>query len=727
MKYPGQTYILVLILLLTSAITLPAIELSGELGLDLESYKFSSDLKDTTRSYSINRRQSNHFLNINFGGPVVNKNFATLNTRSSIFGTYYEANTDSDKTHRYFAPKLHTYSGIFSLFPARPYSLLFQTSKSFDYSLRYEANNRSELELRSPELAVVRRYENELKSRGVSGKWAVAENITFSTNYHQDEMKSTRNYDFGENKDIWIDFNQLFVDTTINEHYIDIINTIKDDSVLIIIDVTTVFTLISGGSISVLIGTGIHSVDFIPYTKYNQYRTNVKVSGDQTWKIKESGPAPPNDIGQTTTVYSSELKIKSKKNITNDTYFEYSDAGEEIQDMRTFLSSFNNNFRYDIAQNNSLQMLTSYTKNQTRIDTISDQKNTSLMHQTTLSLSRRGGITNTFSHSINKMTSRNDDEQINSLNNIFINRTIYKFRKYDYTIDWRNSATLISDSLLQDNIVGEGVGGHRGKQLLTDLTNRMKFFIGGVAMVPQYQIKYSYNKQENPDLRSKELENRLSLETEIDDIAVLGDLKIKGEFDSRNRKSNNGTDNKKRYLIDLNLARSFSKNYKLSILSSYEKETYGGTVPTAGSNEGQIDAARKPQNKFLYKIDLVASPFGDFMFNANLAKISQESSKISRFGATLIFTIPVLNIPVKSFLLSESRDIGTFETVISGSDTTQVKIPAQVQTTWETKMIFRFRKIALVLSHRYAYENLITNKYKYFEIRGKISRQFNVF
>ncbi len=670
---------------------------SGEIGVDMQNFAFDKSLVDTVRDFSVTRSFSNHFLNFNGSGPIYNSNLANYALSTSLYGTYYQVSTDDNSTDTYIKPALNKYNLSVSLFPQRTYPLEVYVSKAKDYTLRYEANNRIQTNLLQPELAVVRRYQTEIKDRGMMWKYASNNNYNVTTEYKQSNTVVNRNYDFAEDRDIWIEYVNYRYNPIEAVHTIDIINSMLDDSAIIFIDLGLIDTLSPGGSISVQVDSGLHTIDVYPF-KYNHYsNNNVTVHANMLWKILYINPATPNDLEQTTTVASSMVQYGDKEKLTGEAFFEYSDSDEKVQRMNIIQSTFSNNLTYDLSKNQKITGLTTWTRNKADITDISSQLNSSFMHRTSYYWLQRRGPSVSFSHSFSQIGTKTDVDDLTSTTNLFSNRITYPVNKWKYTADLKNTATLLSDNR-----------GYSSDQYSTDLTNKMSFRFRRVKLEPKAQLKYSYNIRKNPDLKANEVETKIGLAGEIRELSYVGTLKFKSQYGWRRRGHEAGSNTIGRYLIDVSITRKFSQRLKVTAMSAFQRESYGGTSKDSTHDTSTIN--REDENRILYKIDVQSSPIDWASLGVAYGVISQKGATISRFSAMLNATIPRYKIPLKAILLSETRELEG--------------LPKQVQTSVETKTSYRFRQITFTLSYSYRRESLLTEKFSLHEVLGKISRHF---
>lgn len=676
-------------------------DLTGTLGVDLENYRFSNSLKDTTRNYTVDRKLSNHFLRLNITGPIVNEVFAKYSASAKVYGTYYQVSTDNGSASQYITPDLGTYSATLSLLPQKAYPLQFYLNRSAENSVRYEASNKSISEVINPELAVVRRYFSKTSTKGAIWKLGFSENFNSDVEIRQNDMEVERIYDFGENRDIWVVYTNLTINPISEIDTVQLINSIPDDTLIFFIDFILIDSLAPGETVETEVDSGYHDIEIVPF-KYNSYRRRVRVDGNMIWEVLYTPPPTPNDLDQTINTASTSIRIGNNGDFTNDAYIEYSTTDENVQNMDIKLGSLTNNANYKIRDNINLNTLTTYNYNNTVIDTISSQTNNSIMHQTHLGYTKSKSFSTSISHSFNSMSSKTEFSDLNSKTNTFSNRFYMPFKKLNYELDIKNSATLLEDNT-----------GYANNQYSTRISNSIDLDLPGLLLEPQNEFKYSYSNQKKPDQSGTNIEDKFILSGEAPGLSSLGVLKFKGEIGWRNRSSAGTNDTQVRYALDVYLNREIVKGLKLGFMSSQEKETYGGSAPTPGSNRDQKNPAREDQGLSSYKFDVQANPMKDLSISANYMIINQNLSQITKYSLSLIFSIPKIDIPVKSFIIKQTRNLEG--------------LPGQTQLVWETKVSYRFRSVVLVLNHSLIEEDLLNEKYNFQEIQAKISRQFDVF
>ena len=686
----------IIVLCLAVAIALPAgsglaqTVVNGELGIDLQNIGYNSDLKDTVREYSTSRTMSNHFFNLSASGPFINSNLASFSTRANFFGTYYSATNNDDEKNIYFDPNLNGYVGQLTFFPSRRYPVQLFRSRAETYSVRYEPNNRTDVEVLQPGLTVVRRYQSDKTSNGAQSRVTLSDKANMLVGYQQDKTEAFRDYDFGEDRDIWVNFAGGFDDPIAEYATVKLVNELVDADVRVyFFDADSTITIAAMSEDSIVVPAGRQQVYVIPLQIYNQYAFRVEVKQEMIWSIKYEEPPTPNDLDQTSTSARFGLDIGDVDGARNETFYTYNDLSESEQKLTTYMNSLSNTATVPLSRSDELSFMTTFDKNQTQIDTLPKQSMRSFLHMSTYNHAPRRGLAAMFMHSYNNAYSDPGADPVTSQVHTLTNTLGYPSRRLHHRIDMKNNATLLKDDK-----------GYRNNQYSTVLTNRIEYDWLGVRLEPRHELKLSLNKQKGPDKTSREVESKMRVRGDVIRTSVLGDVKFNAEYAYRRKSDNVGADIKGRYVFDLTVSKKFSKDYKLSLMSIQEYETFGGLSTTPS------------EYKSSYRIAGQASVHADLFMTSSFMLISQKTATIKKFLISANFTVPVVRLPVKSYLTSEARDLSGLET--------------QTITSMVTKFSFQLRQVSVVFAHSYTRENVIVSKYSYHQVEGKISRHFGI-
>jgi hypothetical protein len=234
-----------------------------------------------------------------------------------------------------------------------------------------------------------------------------------------------------------------------------------------------------------------------------------------------------------------------------------------------------------------------------------------------------------------------------------------------------------------------------------------------VALEPKHQFKFALNEKEGPHQISRELETRTSLIGEFLSSRLLGDVRVKGQYGYRKKFDDAGSRINKKVLFDFSVTKTFSDRYRMMLLSIHENESFGGTTHSSGSNPNKATSARPSQYKASYKVDLQMIPVEDVMLTGNYMIITHAITTIQKFGISVNAILPYLEIPFKSYVISELKDLSS--------------APRQVRINMETKLSYRFRQVVLVLTHSYSREKLVKQTYTSHQINADLRRSFSVF
>lgn len=683
-------------------------KMAGELGIDLTNYKFVSDIKNSPQSYSIDRIRSAHFLGLSLNGPLGNSHFANYLSRVKLTGIYFDSKTDTANSNSYVNPKISSIIGQMTFLPDKPYPLKLYASKSDEYSLQYESSNRTDRQRLQPELSIVRSYRNERSSVGGMLQVTPSEKVKFVTELNKETSSSNRIYDFGEQLDIWVDFTDL--GATLGDTAITAIISNDFDSASVVFIITYLDTLDLASDTIIIIDTlapGMTTTKqlFIGLNKFEFQAQNFnKFSGFYT--ITENlmvtasfrDQAAPNDIDQKRNSFTTLVKLGGDGNLTSEAYFEKNTLEDMLLIQKTSLTNFSNELKYIHSREISSSMLTTYTKNVSEVDTLSAQTATAFTHQSAFNYIRRRGLSAVFMHSYGHNVSEVGSIILKNDMNLLSSKLSYPFRKYNYLIEQKNNVTLNSDNT-----------GYTNNQYSTELINKAEFRFAGITSRPLSEIKYVLNKQENPFQQSREIETKFDLDNKYYS-KFAGDIKIKTSYSYRNRWNDNSSDTKNRYIIDFMVIKKIGEAYRISLMSNQTWEDFGGWIDVGGKKE---DVIKPIEYTATYKFDLQSTLSSNLTLGVSYMLISQETTSIKKYGASLIANIPQINLPIKSFLLYEER-------VLSG-------LAPQTQLSIETKTNYRIRQINFVLTHEYRRENQLFETYSVNELIGTIYRNFDVY
>ena len=293
-----SSYLVLVLMILALPCTAPGAEtrLAGSVGIDLTAYNFSSQpgSGSLSGSYETSRSLSNHYIDAALSGTLINERFAAYSLRGKVLGAFSQSSTASSSNNFYLSPALNSYQGALVMFPERRYPIRMYMGRQLDRSLEYESKNRTETSYVQPSLSVVRRYRRESSQRGVVLSLKMAEGASFTAQTGKSETKSLREYDFDEDRDIWVDITFFPPDPLTDVHTIEIVNELPDADVRVIVDGHDT-TLAPMQFAHLLVDSGSQQVLMVPLTYYNQYEFTTRVEGEQSWKIEYREPLSPRD------------------------------------------------------------------------------------------------------------------------------------------------------------------------------------------------------------------------------------------------------------------------------------------------------------------------------------------------------------------------------------------------------------------------------------------------
>ena len=163
--------------------------------------------------------------------------------------------------------------------------------------------------------------------------------------------------------------------------------------------------------------------------------------------------------------------------------------------------------------------------------------------------------------------------------------------------------------------------------------------------------------------------------------------------------------------MEAGLTRRVGRRLKLQVVGTLENELYGGEASGEGADEPVT--RREDQHRRSLRLDFQAEPMQGMILGASSMYITINGSRIRKLSLSLNWKIPRLEIPVRSYLIKERRELEG--------------LPAQTLLQAETKLSYNFRQIRLVASHRMISETLISEDYSYQEVRAVVSRRFDVY
>jgi hypothetical protein len=677
--------------------------LSGSVGIDLTAYSFSSRYLGNLEAGSnqTNRSLSNHFVDARLTGTLINERFLAYGLRGKILGAFSQSSTGSASNNFYLSPALNSYYGSVLLFPERRYILRLFMGRQMDRLLEYEAKNRSETSYAQPSLSVVRRYRKESSRRGLVFDLKPTETISFSAQTSKSESQSLREYDFDEERDIWVDQTFYPPDPLTDVHTIEIINEIPDASVRVFVDGYDT-TLAPMQFVHLSIDSGSQQVLIVPLTYYNQYEFTTRVEGEQIWKIEYREPMSPRDQKSEETGSRVQFDVGETGEKGLSAYYDKSNRFDPFSGQTTQRDLANNLMEYKLSESDRIKMESGYSRNQSiRNDEIT-QQNTTISHETSFEHRSRRGISGAIKHEFSRSKTMAGGLDLTSDINRVRSRFARPFRKLKYAIELESNVALKSDNT-----------GVSSSQYDAGLTNRMETKFIGMTWRPMNMTRMTLRNRTRSDgstNSTKIIESGFNLDGVSLRTTIIGDLAVKGTYSFRQQSDDVGSDSKALYGFDFLVSRKILTGLQVDLMTVHKWETFGGSTPVAGPNEDQATPAKPIEHKTTYRADVKMNPSDFLAMGVSYSLVSERISTISQFGIGVSATLPFLGIPLTSSYSKSDREIGD--------------LPPQSSTNLTTAAKYRYRQIEFGLEHTYSNEQLIAQSFSYYEILVTINRGF---
>jgi len=701
--------------------------LGGEVGTDLGIRGFRNTLDVENRKYDVDRRLSQQFLSLRFSGPLKTRNLAELSLNLRIAGTYNKVLNDADGVEssfdEYVDPRLDQIIASVGLFPLRTYPLRYTFGRMETTANRYEPQRRGDTEIPSPGLAVIRRYDTETLTHRLQGQAALPREITFSADARHEKRQINRQYDLRENRDIWIVFTPSVPDPS-PTHAVDVFNSL-DDRVTLFIDLAPVDTLAAGESVALIVDKGRHEIDVVP-TRFNRFNATVDVQSNMQWRIVFTPPQGSTDQDQTTDSIEGLAKNADSARLRNELRFTFSDQTEDVQGTTSSLSSVNNKVDYEVKNGFDVAMQTTYTGTSNLVRGISSQDITSLLHRTEGRVQNSGGASASLSHSFNRIETVTSSlglqpegsapapaQELNSNTNIFSGQgSLPTGLPGKHIVEARATGTLLSDNK-----------GYRNDQYMGTLNNKFEFRTAGWRLSPRHEAKITHSVtdlstesdtrigQESNATSTNETESRLQLDAERIHMEFMdSDLRLRTEWGWRLRDVSAIKETKNRYFAEAGLLLRLSKRLKVITTISQEDENFSTDVNA--ETIGREVSVRPDRKRRLYRLDVQGEPFSGLSVGANGSLIQQNGTENKRLIVSVSGKLPVVKLPVRSFLISEIKSL-------EGLDD-QKLLQMEIQSN------YRFRRITMVVAYALFSETLIAEDYSYSEFYIRLARAFDI-
>ncbi|RME19252.1 MAG: hypothetical protein D6800_14495, partial [Candidatus Zixiibacteriota bacterium] len=347
-----------------------------------------------------------------------------------------------------------------------------------------------------------------------------------------------------------------------------------------------------------------------------------------------------------------------------------------------------------------------FTDNTSIVEEQSRQDLTALSNMTSFTYDKEQGITVLFSHTYNRnktVSSTTADAPTNnvvSTTHMFMNQIAIPKRKLNYHLGIRNNVSLLSDNT-----------GYSNNLYSTAISNAIELYPAGWRVQPVYDLKLAYNTQN--EITSTEIQNHLALRGEKRNLPTFGNMTTRLEFTHRRKASDGASDVKRLWVFDMTMMRKFSNRFRMSLLMDQQLEQFGGTSPVTGAGSHGDELARPDEHRSTYKVDLQATPVTNLTVGSGIMLLVQNNTTITRWMVSLNARVPKLNLPIRTTVSREVRDI--------------TGLPQQSRFSAETKVSYQFRRINFLLTHKYTREVLVANTFSLTEITAKLTRQFSAF
>lgn len=679
--------------------------LGGEVGTDLGIRRFRNTLGAGNREYDVDRRLSQQFLSLRFSGPLKTRNLAELSLNLRVAGTYNRVMNDADgissSFNEYIDPRMDQIMASVGLFPLRTYPLRYTFGRMEVTANRYEPQRRGDAETPSPGLAVIRRYDTETTTHRLQWQTALPSDFMFSADARHDDRQIYRQYDFEENRDIWIVFTTSVPDPS-PSHAVDVVNDLEDQ-VILFIDLALVDTLAAGESVTLDVLKGRHEIDVVP-SRFNRFNTTVDVQSNMQWRIVYTPPQGSTDQDQTTDSIEGLVKNADSARLRNELRFVFSDQSEEVQGTTSSLATVNNQANYQVKDGFSLSLQTTYTGTSNNVRDISSQDINSLLNRTEGRVRASGGASASLSHSFNRIETNTSGDQLNSNSNIFSGFGSLPTPLRGHIVELRGTSTLLADNKDYSN-----------NQYVASLGNKFDFRAAGWRLNPRHEAKVTYSSTElaGETSNSDETESRLQLNAERTHMDFMdSDLRIRSEWGWRLRETEMEKETKNRYFAEAGLLLRMSKRLKVITTVSQEKEDFSTEAGTEGTLNEVFTSVRPDRTRRMLRLDIQSEPLSGLSVGANGTLIDQDGTSSERLILSMTGRVPLVNLPIRSFLISETKSL-------KGLDDQEL-LQMEVQTN------YRFRRITMVISYALFSETLITEDYSYSEFYIRLARAFDI-
>lgn len=677
--------------------------LQGRLGLDLNTYDFKNELKDTTAAYPITRSRLSHFLDLELSGPLISSEFMQYALLTTIRGIYFTTNSDALSNSTYSGPSLTNYDAELTLFPQKRYPLRLFKGRLKDKSLIYEETFRNETDVQRPGLVTLRRYEIERSSEGASLTANISEAVNAVSGYRRNESVSTRTYEFDENRDIWVDVQPDLPDPLKVLDTVTISNQLSGVDIRVIIDQNINLLISQGLDEAVELSPGIHSVSVIPLSYYRQYEFSVTVNANAAWKVIYVPPAGGNDRREEEDNIELGLSIDGGRKYKVRSDYSYEDGLETFRGQSDKKHTFNNNIDWRLSRSLRMTAETLVSSGKSELGVISSRSDRLLSQRTTVT---RGELANTIinvshSYSRNSQEAKGSPNSSSTLNEITSSVEL-PVKQLSQRVKISTLASFLSTSTeLSKNLYTSAIQDH------------LDFVTMGMRLKPNVEVSYSITNQKGPDVEARQFRVNSRLASQIINPPIVDDFRMEtGARYERNTSETSGR-TEKQYQADVIMNKNIGAKAQLNFLTSHKYRIQSVSQETEGFDVGEVQQPDVTIYDATYSVSLRFKPNKELMISPGYTATIGESGTVQQYTLGLETRLPLIGAPLNSFLRTQIRDFEGLE--------------QQTTVDLETKLLFAFREIYVRLKHEYSREKLLTSVFTFHEIRAEIVRRISAF
>jgi len=672
--------------------------INGRIGADLGNFNFTNFLVEESSGYDVNRRLSNQFIDMAIGGPLVNGYFANYGVNFRVSGTQIRSVTDGENMNEFINPDLTNYYGSVAIFPERRFPVGFHIGRTENYSIRYEVNNKGEVDIVDPGLTVLRRYQTITEGIGGDVAYAASPGLEFFGKYEDSKSQLIRQYDFDENKNIWVDFSVL--NPGQGPFYeIAVVNTIPDRDVLLFIDEAFVDTIPADSTVPVIVEGGKRRLEFAPIG-LNSFRTTLEISANMVWRIYFSNPPGGTDTDSAEKKIIAGASFDRGGHFSNQFTLDATDGRDEVQDIDSSLMTISNQARYLLSLNSSLGMKTTLVVNDQSVANLSNRKNKTLTNQTSATWNRPYGVQTRLTHRFIQMNSDQDGKLTKSTGNVLDGSVTFPTHWHDHEAIVRLNTDFLSDNIESGHKTYQGI-----------LNNFLRLRKVGFLWTPNHELRAVKGWNEKSDSKSKELESRFSLKGERRNWGKVGDLMIKGDYTWRKLTNEVRENTKVSMGANAFLNRSFGMNYILTLRGGVKVEEFEANF-IDDNNTGNAPSPQDDTKSLDFGLVLTMKPVDSVSILAMMGQTkSNEADNIIVTGS-VNWTLPWINSPLRAR--------------ISQSERTQEGRPPQKDIRAKVSFTQNIRKIKMALAYNYLDSDGPAEHYNYNEFTITVTRDFDV-